>query len=144
MTTTRDDKSTRRTYLSIGDVTDFPIGRGKRVEVDGKGVAIFRLGDEEFYALRDRCTHADARLSGGRIDGTSVACPRHGAQFDLKTGSVLTLQAVRNVETYAVTVEDGKLFIDLAPTLAEPMWKTGRRLDQALAAHDPRAADGNA
>lgn len=126
-------------FVKVGSVEDFPPGRGRRVIVDGTDVAVFHV-EGRFFALRDRCTHGEAPLSRGTVKGLSIMCPRHGAHFDLETGTVLSLQAVRNVETYPVRVEKGEVFVGVAGRTAESLWAMGRRLDQG--APDPGEAFG--
>lgn len=92
-------------------------------------MAVFYVNGR-FYALRNQCTHAAAPLSSGTVKDMSVRCPRHGAHFDLRTGAVLTLQAVRNVETFEVYVENGEVFVSTEGKTAAPLWVHGRRLDQ--------------
>jgi len=67
------------------------------------------------YALGDTCSHADVSLSDGFVeaDDCALECPRHGAQFDLKTGEPLTLPAVRPVPVYEVEVIDGDVVVRL-------------------------------
>ena len=42
--------------------------------------------DGKIYAVSDRCGHMNARLSMGRLQGTTVICPLHASQFDVTTG----------------------------------------------------------
>jgi nitrite reductase/ring-hydroxylating ferredoxin subunit len=63
------------------------------------------------YATSDVCSHAFAFLSEGFLDGTVVECPLHGAQFDITTGKALSPPADTNLETYAVTAADGRIFV---------------------------------
>jgi 3-phenylpropionate/trans-cinnamate dioxygenase ferredoxin subunit len=71
--------------------------------------------DGELLALEDRCSHDDGPLCEGDFDcGEGVViCPRHGAQFDIRTGRALTLPAYIAVETFPVSVrEDGMVTVD--------------------------------
>lgn len=121
--------SKKATFVHVGSVDDFTEGEGKRVVVDDRSVAVFRVGGE-FYALHDCCTHGEAPLSRGTVKGKTVMCPRHGAHFDLRNGDCLTLQAVRNVEAFEVRVEDGEVLVSNVGSVSAPMWATGRRLDR--------------
>ncbi|HEY8450237.1 MAG TPA: bifunctional 3-phenylpropionate/cinnamic acid dioxygenase ferredoxin subunit [Bacillota bacterium] len=89
---------------------EIPEGRGKAFDVGGKRIAVFRVEDE-FYAIEDTCSHAEASLAEGEVSDCEVECPRHGARFDLRTGAALSLPAVRPVRTYPVRVEDGQLLV---------------------------------
>ena len=68
--------------------------------------------DGELYAIDDICTHDGGTLGEGRLRNGRVVCPRHGAQFDARTGKVLTLHAVKSVSAYDVTIEDGGIYVD--------------------------------
>jgi 3-phenylpropionate/trans-cinnamate dioxygenase ferredoxin subunit len=121
--------------VDVGAVESFPIGRGKRVLVEGNPVALFRLGGK-FHALEDCCSHAMAPLSGGEVKGNTVACPRHGAHFDITTGEVRSLQAVANVVSFPVEVREGRVLVSTQGWLADPLWVSGRHLGETEAGSD--------
>jgi nitrite reductase/ring-hydroxylating ferredoxin subunit len=85
-------------------------GEAKCVLLDEKRILLARV-DDRIYAVSDVCSHACAYLSEGFLDGTIVECPLHGAQFDVTTGKVLSPPADRDIETYNVTVTDGRVFV---------------------------------
>src|SRR6266700_495243 len=87
-------------------------GQGKMVELNGKKIAIFNV-EGAFYAIDDTCTHRGGPLSQGVVSGTTVTCPWHRAQFDLKTGGVLTPPAPQGVASYKVVVEGDNVSIEL-------------------------------
>ena len=60
----------------------------------------------EFYAIADVCTHDRGRLGEGRLRGSVIECPRHGARFDVRDGSVKAPPAVTPLPTYPVEVRD--------------------------------------
>lgn len=76
-------------------------------------MAVFNL-DGEFHALADRCTHGDASMADGYLeeDGT-VECPLHTARFCLKTGKPLCLPATEPLRVFALTIEDGEIYVDV-------------------------------
>ena len=98
--------------VEVGPLADLPEGRGVRVEAAGHRVAVFRIGDD-VYALGDRCSHAEASLAEGEPDDGVVECPRHGAEFDLRTGRALTLPATRPVPVYGAHVRDGVVYLTI-------------------------------
>lgn len=87
-------------------------GQYKGIEVEDERIALFNI-DGKFYALKDVCTHDGGTLTGGALKGYSVECPRHGAQFDVRTGAVIRLPAYVGVKTYPVSVEDSDIFVIL-------------------------------
>jgi nitrite reductase/ring-hydroxylating ferredoxin subunit len=78
-------------------------------------VAVFNV-EGGFCATQARCTHRQGPLSEGAIDGTTVTCPLHGAQFNVWTGAVLRGPAKDPLKTYAVTIEGdvGRVEVPLA------------------------------
>jgi len=68
--------------------------------------------DGELFAIDDVCSHDAGPLGEGSLQGGRVICPRHGAAFDPKTGKALTLPAVHDVDSYAVTVEGNDVYVD--------------------------------
>lgn len=81
-------------------------------------LGVYNVGGE-LFALEDRCSHDDGPLVEGDWEpddgmGRSVVvCPRHGARFDLRTGTPLTLPATEPVETYRVRVDDGLVKVEV-------------------------------
>jgi uncharacterized protein YbjT (DUF2867 family)/nitrite reductase/ring-hydroxylating ferredoxin subunit len=78
-------------------------------------VAVFNV-EGGFCATQAMCTHRQGPLSEGAIDGTTVTCPLHGAQFNVWTGAVLRGPAKDPLKTYAVTIEGdvGRVEVPLA------------------------------
>ncbi len=94
-------------WINVLPAGDFPEGEYQSLEVDGVMIAVFNVGGE-FYALEDVCTHDQAELTGGKVEGDCVACPRHGAKFSIKTGEALTPPAYEAITTFPTRVtEDG-------------------------------------
>src|SRR5262245_30272675 len=77
--------------------------------------AVFNI-EGGFCATQAKCTHRQGPLSEGSLDGSTVTCPLHGAQFNVWTGSVLRGPAKDPLETYRVTVdgEVGRVEVPLA------------------------------
>jgi metal-sulfur cluster biosynthetic enzyme/nitrite reductase/ring-hydroxylating ferredoxin subunit len=82
------------------------------VEVDGDLIALFHV-EGVYYALDDVCTHDGGPLASGELTGHKVACPRHGAKFDIRTGAALSMPAVRATRAHDVKVEDGGVWVRL-------------------------------
>ncbi len=99
-------------WVTLGKATEVRPGTGKKFIVKGREVAVFNVGGR-FYAIDDTCTHERASLSEGEVTDRVVECPRHGARFDIATGKVLSLPAVRDVRAYQVQVEGDEIRIAL-------------------------------
>ncbi len=98
------------TYYPICTVDDLPPGERLFIELDDEAVVIFNIAGD-FYAIADVCTHDMGPLGEGEVEDHQVICPRHGARFDIRTGEVLTLPAVKGVASYPVRVKDGMVEI---------------------------------
>ena len=85
---------------------DLAPGAARCFEVDGHRIALVRIGDD-FYAIGDRCSHADYSLSEGDVweDEREIECPKHGSTFSLITGEPQTLPATQPVPVYATQVD---------------------------------------
>ena len=81
-----------------------------KVDLDGVPVCVTRIGDEVF-AIADTCSHSDASLSEGDVTGFKIECWLHGAEFDLRSGEVVTPPASIPVETFQVNRTDDVVVI---------------------------------
>ena len=62
-------------------------GAPKRVEVEGRGVLLYREGGR-ISALENTCVHAGGPLNEGKVENGIVTCPWHGSRFRLRDGAV--------------------------------------------------------
>jgi len=95
----------QRKWVKVMKSGDLNPGQHKTVEIEGEPIAVFNL-DGNLYAIADLCTHDGGTLTGGELNGKVITCPRHGAQFDITTGSVLRMPAFESVPSYDVRVEE--------------------------------------
>jgi nitrite reductase/ring-hydroxylating ferredoxin subunit len=72
-------------FVDVADVNDVPAGKMKHIEVGEKEILLAN-SEGRVYALCDRCSHNNAPLSMGALNGKVVICPMHGARFDITTG----------------------------------------------------------
>ena len=94
-------------------VDELSDGEIRQVELDGRApVAIYNL-DGEFYATDDTCTHGEASLAEGDIDGDSVVCPFHMGAFDIRTGEVTVPPCAEPLRTYPVLQQGDELYIEI-------------------------------
>jgi 3-phenylpropionate/trans-cinnamate dioxygenase ferredoxin component len=102
-------------FVAVASVAEFADPDRKLIEIGDRLVVLVHAGGQ-FFALDDVCTHDGGPLSDGEIDptGCTIACPRHGAKFDLKTGAAKTMPATKATVAHAVKVEDGRVLVRLA------------------------------
>ncbi|MFG2790109.1 bifunctional 3-phenylpropionate/cinnamic acid dioxygenase ferredoxin subunit [Streptomyces sp. NPDC048419] len=94
-------------------LADLPQGEAFRIESEPP-VSVFHTEDGELYAIDDTCTHQDASLADGWLEGCEVECPLHASKFDLRTGNVDAPPARLPVRTHQVLVEDGMVYVELS------------------------------
>ncbi len=100
-------------FVNVGPEANFPPNETTGVKVNGADICVANCGGK-LTAFDDSCTHAHALLSGSDIEeGCEVACPLHGARFNVLTGQALTLPAVRPLRMHEIKVEGGNVFIKI-------------------------------
>lgn len=99
----------------LGDLSDLGDGELRACpDIGTHGVVVCRVGGQ-LHALEDNCSHANTPLSQGRLLGTVLVCPLHGAGFDVTDGSETGPPAWKGVPCYAVAETDNGASIDLTP-----------------------------
>lgn len=86
-------------------------GEPLRVEVEGRPPFAVYFVDGEYFVSDDTCSHGEASLSEGSIDGAQIECPWHSGKFCLRTGEALNFPAVTPIRVYPAIVRDGAIFI---------------------------------
>jgi nitrite reductase/ring-hydroxylating ferredoxin subunit len=97
-------------WVPVATVGDVSPEAGFRVEVNGRAIALWNV-DGAIYATSDVCTHEETSLVDGDLWGEVIECPLHGAQFDVRTGAVLSLPAIFPLPTYPVRVENDTVYL---------------------------------
>jgi 3-phenylpropionate/trans-cinnamate dioxygenase ferredoxin component len=82
------------------------------LEIGDRMVVLIHVGGQ-YFCLDDVCTHDGGPLSDGRLDDHTIACPRHGAKFDICTGKALTMPATEPTVAHEVKVEGGWVWVKL-------------------------------
>ena len=86
--------------------SDLPAGGRQVVEIGGKPILLCHTGGR-IHAVSNICSHAHEKLDCGRMSASWIACPVHGARFDLATGAAKNPPATRPIAVYAVRVVEG-------------------------------------
>jgi nitrite reductase/ring-hydroxylating ferredoxin subunit len=103
-----EDASAWRPVCSIGDVE---IGTPRRVETEGlPPLAVFQLEDG-YFVTDDTCTHGEASLCDGFVEGDEIECPFHSGKFCVKDGRATAFPAVDPIRAYPTRVIDNTVWI---------------------------------
>lgn len=80
--------------------------------IEGKPIVVANV-DGEYLVFNGLCTHAQCALAGGFLDGYTLTCYCHGAQFDVKSGEVLAPPATQPLKTYKAKIEGEDIFVEI-------------------------------
>jgi len=97
-------------FVRVAKTSDLSDPGQMLLEVDERIVVLFRVGGE-FFCLDDVCTHDGGPLSEGKLADHAIACPRHGAKFDIRTGKALTMPATVDTAAHEVKVEGDDILV---------------------------------
>ncbi len=97
-------------FVAVAKASELAPGRMKWVAVEGERMVLANL-DGAFYALRDVCGHKNAPLSRGRLVGCLIECPLHFAQFDMRTGKLVTGPVSTDIPVYEVRVDGDTVYL---------------------------------
>lgn len=99
-------------YYEIAPASELPAGERLFVEIEGKSLVIFNIAGQ-YFSIADICSHDNGPVGEGDLEGFNVVCPRHGGEFDVRTGKAVQLPVVVDIPAYPVEVRDGIIFIGL-------------------------------
>lgn len=97
--------------VKVATLDQIPADTGRFVEVNGREIALFRIGGN-VYATTNICPHQGGPLAEGLVEGTTVVCPWHSWVFDVTTGRSPLMPQLR-IDTFPVTIEGNDVFVDI-------------------------------
>ena len=102
---------TNNDFIQVAKKSEIPDPGSTLAEVNERLVVVFHI-DGQFYALDDVCTHDGGPLSDGTVarDHT-IACPRHGAKFDVRSGAALTMPATQATVSHEVRLDGDDVMV---------------------------------
>jgi 3-phenylpropionate/trans-cinnamate dioxygenase ferredoxin component len=99
-------------FVRVARVSEIPDPGRRLVEIDERLIVVFHAAGH-FYAIDDVCTHDGGPLGDGELDGFAVACPRHGAKFDIRDGRAIMMPATRPTVSHEVRLEGDAVLVKL-------------------------------
>ena len=95
-------------WMQVATIDDFAASDAIAVDVGGREVAVY-LVDGAVYATANRCTHGDASLCEGFLEGHEIECPFHQGRFDVRTGAATAAPAEVALATWPARLVDGRV-----------------------------------
>ena len=102
--------NTPENWIDVGAADALPIDDVRRVEAGDLELALCTVGDA-VYAVDDLCTHGQARLSDGFLDGHELECPLHQGRFDVRDGSARCAPVTEGLRCHPVRVDGGRVWV---------------------------------
>jgi 3-phenylpropionate/trans-cinnamate dioxygenase ferredoxin subunit len=101
--------------MRVCTVSEVEPNTATRFVVEGTAIALVRI-DDDFYAIGDRCSHADVSLSEGEVDpgDKHLECWKHGSRFSLLTGEPDCLPATKPVPVFSVKVDGDDVYVEVS------------------------------
>ncbi len=97
--------------LFAAGADDLKDGELRGVEFGDYGICLAKV-EGGYHAIEDSCNHSGALLSGGRLDGPIVTCPRHFLRFSMLDGELQTNPKICDAQkVYPVLIKDGQVFV---------------------------------
>ncbi len=100
-------------WIDVASAADVPEDDVIGIDIAGKSLALYQV-DGAIYATDNICTHGNARLCDGFLDGHEIECPLHQGKFDIRNGKAMCAPLTEDVRTYPVKIEGSRVFVDLA------------------------------
>ena len=98
--------------ILVGKTTEVMPGQMKKVLVDENEVVVINI-DGNYFAINDTCSHAGGSLSEGKLDGSTITCDWHGAQFECKNGKLVKFPVqINDLKSYKVVIESDDMFVE--------------------------------
>ena len=97
-------------FIQVAKVSDVANSGKVILEVDDRMVVLLHINDQ-FFCIDDVCTHDGGPLGEGELCGFELACPRHGAKFDVRNGAALTMPATEATVVHEVKIEGDNVFV---------------------------------
>lgn len=99
-------------WTDVSALADVPDDDVTSVSAGGLELALYGI-DGAVFATANLCTHGNARLCDGFLDGYEIECPLHQGKFDIRDGRPTCDPVTDAVRTFPVRIENGRVFVDL-------------------------------
>ena len=99
-------------WIDIASKDDVPEDDVMGIDINAKSIALYQV-DGEIFATDNICTHGNARLCDGFLEGHEIECPLHQGKFDIRNGKALCAPLTEDIQIYPVKIEGGRVFVEI-------------------------------
>ena len=100
------------TWIELAAVDAIPEDDVIGIDAEGKSFALYQV-DGEIYATDNICTHGNARLCDGFLEGHEIECQLHQGKFDIRNGKAMCAPLTEDVKAYPVKIEGTRVFVEV-------------------------------
>lgn len=99
-------------WIDIASKDDVPEDDVMGIDLNTKSIALYQVGGE-IFATDNICTHGNARLCDGFLEGHEIECPLHQGKFDIRNGKAMCAPLTEDIQIYPVKIEGGRVFVEI-------------------------------
>ena len=99
-------------WIDIASKDDVPEDDVMGIDINAKSIALYQVGGE-IFATDNICTHGNARLCDGFLEGHEIECPLHQGKFDIRNGKAMCAPLTEDIQIYPVKIEGGRVFVEI-------------------------------
>jgi naphthalene 1,2-dioxygenase ferredoxin component len=99
-------------WVDVLSADDLPTDDVIGLVVAGRDIAVYTVGGE-VYATDNTCTHGQARLCDGFLDGHEIECPLHQGKFDVRNGNPTCEPATEALRSYPVRIDGQRVYLQI-------------------------------
>ena len=99
-------------WIDVASKDDVPEDDVMGIDINAKSIALYQV-DGEIFATDNICTHGNARLCDGFLEGHEIECPLHQGKFDIRNGKAMCAPLTEDIRTYPVKIEGGRVFVEI-------------------------------
>ena len=99
-------------WIDIASKDDVPEDDVMGIDINAKSIALYQV-DGEIFATDNICTHGNARLCDGFLEGHEIECPLHQGKFDIRNGKAMCAPLTEDIQIYPVKIEGGRVYVEI-------------------------------
>nr|NDG07055.1 non-heme iron oxygenase ferredoxin subunit [Oxalobacteraceae bacterium] len=99
-------------WIDVAGKDDVPEDDVVGIDINEKSIALYQV-EGEIYATDNICTHGNARLCDGFLEGHEIECPLHQGKFDIRNGKAMCAPLTEDIRIYLVKIENGRVLVEI-------------------------------